>query len=78
MMIKILFFAELQEKMGESQIELEKKQITVADLKAELQEIYQLTGLEQVMTAINEEYALHDDVIKSGDTVAFIPPVSGG
>jgi molybdopterin synthase sulfur carrier subunit len=30
------------------------------------------------MVAVNEEYAEPDDVIKSGDTVALIPPVSGG
>jgi molybdopterin synthase sulfur carrier subunit len=30
------------------------------------------------MTAINEEFALEDDVITKEDVIAFIPPVSGG
>lgn len=76
-MIKILLFAELQEKVGTDQLELEKEQITVTELKKELKNQYQLAELSQVMTAINEEYAKDDDVIESGDTVAFIPPVSG-
>jgi len=34
--------------------------------------------LDQVLTAINEEFAIDEDIVKDGDTVAFIPPVSGG
>jgi len=30
------------------------------------------------MIAVNEEYASSDQVLKEGDTVAIIPPVSGG
>ncbi len=30
------------------------------------------------MFAINEEYAVDEDVVKAGDIVALIPPVSGG
>jgi len=77
-MIKILLFAELQEKAGADQLELEMEQITVTELKDELKSHYQLAELDQVMTAINEEYAMNDDVVLAGDTVAFIPPVSGG
>lgn len=77
-MIKILLFAELQEQVGTDQLELEKKQITVTELKDELKDLYQLSELDQVMAAINEEYAMDDDIITAGDTVAFIPPVSGG
>ncbi|MFD1848496.1 molybdopterin converting factor subunit 1 [Oceanobacillus bengalensis] len=77
-MIKILLFADLQEKVGKPELELKLEQITVEELKSELQKIYPLINLESVMTAVNEEYAMADDAIKSGDTVAFIPPVSGG
>ncbi|WP_370642388.1 MoaD/ThiS family protein [Virgibacillus salidurans] len=72
-MITILLFAQLQEDIGQNRLELELEQTTVTDLKVSLQEKYNLTQLNSVMTAINEEYALNDDVIKSGDTVAFIP-----
>eukprot|EP00130_Batrachochytrium_dendrobatidis_P008315 XP_006683190.1 hypothetical protein BATDEDRAFT_92958 [Batrachochytrium dendrobatidis JAM81] len=77
-MIKILFFAHLQEAVGNDRMQLEMEQTSVEQLKLELQRNYQITGLEQVMTAVNEEYALNDSVINPGDTVAFIPPVSGG
>ena len=77
-MIKILLFAHLQEQAGKSQLEIELDQITVRQLKQHLQSIYKLPQLDQVLTAINEEYAEDVDVVKSGDTVAFIPPVSGG
>lgn len=77
-MIKVLLFANLQESVGKDQLELEIEQTTVEDLKIELQKIYHLPDLDQVMTAVNEEYAKNDHFVKSGDIVAFIPPVSGG
>lgn len=77
-MIKILLFANLQESVGKDQLELEIEQTTVEELKIELQKTFHLPELDQVMTAVNEEYAKNDDFVKSGDIVAFIPPVSGG
>jgi len=77
-MIKVLLFAGLQEEVGKDRLEFDVDSISVEDLKQELQSIYHLTGLESAMTAINEEYALNTDTAAKGDTVAFIPPVSGG
>ncbi|WP_010647578.1 MoaD/ThiS family protein [Oceanobacillus massiliensis] len=89
-MITILLFAQLQEQAGRDKLEVEIERlkadnmkadkietITVADLKHFLQQRYSLV-LEHAMTAINEEYAVNDDSVQAGDTVAFIPPVSGG
>ncbi|MCR1835077.1 molybdopterin converting factor subunit 1 [Oceanobacillus caeni] len=77
-MIHILLFADLQEKVGKDQLELEEESISVKELKKKIKNEYGLLQLDQVMTAINEEYAMESDIVKSGDTVAFIPPVSGG
>lgn len=78
-MITILLFAQLQEDIGLDRLELElEQQITISTLKKNLQTEYHAAKLDHVMTAINEEYALDDDMVKPGDTVAFIPPVSGG
>lgn len=77
-MIKVLLFAYLQESVGKAQLEIGLNQVTVGEVKKYLQSLYNLKQLNQVMTAINEEYAEDMDVVKSGDTISFIPPVSGG
>ena len=42
-------------------------------------EFPELTNYTAVIsTAINEDYARMDVVLKEGDEVAFLPPVSGG
>jgi molybdopterin synthase sulfur carrier subunit len=77
-MNKVLFFAHLRDAAGSESIELEAAGKTVAELKAELAASYNLPRLDTVMTAINEEFAPNDEVIREGDVIAFIPPVSGG
>lgn len=77
-MITILLFAHLQEEAKSAELILEIDNITVQDLKVKLKEEYGLSQLEQVMVAINEDFALSEDMIHAGDTVALIPPVSGG
>lgn len=77
-MIKVLLFAGLQETVGKTNLDISVEKINVQQLKEKLKTDYPELNLHGVMTAINEEYAAEDDVITSGDTVAFIPPVSGG
>ncbi|MEH7106207.1 molybdopterin converting factor subunit 1 [Bacillus sp. JJ1764] len=77
-MNKVLFFAHLRDAIGEDFLQMDAVGKTVAQLKAELMEKYHLSRLETVMTAINEEFASNDEVIREGDEIAFIPPVSGG
>lgn len=77
-MIDVLFFAELQEAVGQEKVTIEADNITVNELITNHLNIYNLENIDKAMAAINEEYAEADTVIKSGDIVAFIPPVSGG
>jgi molybdopterin synthase sulfur carrier subunit len=77
-MIKILLFAQLQEEIGVKDFEIEVRETTVQQLKELLKVKFKFPNLDNVMVAINEEYAMEQDVIHSGDTVALIPPVSGG
>ncbi|MBT2756552.1 molybdopterin converting factor subunit 1 [Mesobacillus foraminis] len=77
-MNKILFFAHLRDEAGEESISLDAEGKTVEELKQMVAEQYQMKRLDSVMTAINEEFAPGDEVIKAGDVIAFIPPVSGG
>lgn len=78
-MIQVLLFAGFREAIGEDYIQWSPAPLTVADLKAGLQKTYKnLPAMDHVMIAINEEYAFDDMKIQAGDTVAIIPPVSGG
>lgn len=77
-MITVLFFAHLQEMAGTDRIILHEDELTVTDLKEKLSTDHGIINLAQIMFAINEEYAVDEDVVKAGDTVALIPPVSGG
>ena len=77
-MIRVLLFANLQEEAGRSELQIEKENITVAELKDIVATEYNLPVSAPIMVAINEEYANEDDMIQSGDVVALIPPVSGG
>lgn len=77
-MINILLFAHLQEQVGESQLTVALSDVTVAQLKEWLEKHYPQLSLQQTMTAVNEEFATDMTIVKSGDTIAFIPPISGG
>ncbi|KAA0566809.1 molybdopterin converting factor subunit 1 [Bacillus sp. CH30_1T] len=77
-MITVLLFAHLQEEAGTARLTLQLDELTISELKIELQNTYHLTRMDHVMIAINEEYATNEDKIQSGDVVALIPPVSGG
>ncbi|ABY45706.1 molybdopterin converting factor subunit 1 [Bacillus mycoides] len=77
-MIRVLLFANLQEEAGTSELQIEKEDITVAELKDIVAKEYNVPVSAPIMVAINEEYANEDDTIHTGDVVALIPPVSGG
>ena len=77
-MINILLFAHLQEMVGESKLTVELSNVTVAHLKEWMEEHYPQLSLQQIMTAVNEEFATDTTIVKSGDTIPFIPPISGG
>lgn len=78
-MIKVLLFAELEEKAGKREIELSDESLTIKEVREKILADYpQLTNITSAMPAVNEEYAEETKLVKSGDVVAFIPPVSGG
>ncbi|KGX92675.1 molybdenum cofactor biosynthesis protein MoaD [Pontibacillus halophilus JSM 076056 = DSM 19796] len=77
-MVNVLLFAQFQEAAGRETVEIEAAGQSVAHVKSVLKENYNLQDLDQAMTSINEEYVDMDTILNDGDTVAFIPPVSGG
>lgn len=78
MLIKILLFAGLQEEIGTDSLNMDCKECTVLEVKNYVLSNFPLVDLQQVITAVNEEFSNEDDKVISGDVVAFLPPVSGG
>ena len=77
-MIKVHYFARLRELTGKAEEMIERDSMTVQELLDWAEKKYQGFGKDMIHVAVNEEYALKEDVIQSGDVCAFIPPVSGG
>ena len=77
--MNILTFGIVKEILGNTSVIGSDSDISVAALKTKLEEQYpRLKQLSSFMIAVNGEYAGEDTIIKPGDEVAIIPPVSGG
>ncbi len=77
--MKILCFGIAKDIIGTSELILDEHQITVAQLKNQLNEKYpKLLEYKSYMIAINQEYANDESLISINDEIALIPPVSGG
>ncbi len=84
-MITIVYFASIRELLGLAQesIELPASIKTVAELSAWLQQERgdkwsKALGSVSTLIAVNQEMVSADQSIKTGDEVAFFPPVTGG
>jgi MoaE-MoaD fusion protein len=78
MKIKLLFFAAHRRASGSSEATLEVPDASsVRDAAALVAERFGLE-LKGSMVAVNDEYADPERILEPGDTLAFIPPVSGG
>lgn len=78
-MINIMLFAGLQEKAGKTQLSIDKDEMTVNEIVAYIKGSEVNLNLTNAMVAVNEEFVSDpEQVVKSGDAVALLPPVSGG
>jgi molybdopterin converting factor subunit 1 len=76
MQVRIRLFAGLRERAGSAELALELPDgASVGDALARLSG---LTDGVPVVLAVNREYADDGDILRAGDEVALIPPVSGG
>jgi len=81
MRVKVLAFASLAQRLGEREMVVELPDgATVADALADVESRH--TALREarvgLSTAVNLAYVRADHVLRDGDELALIPPVSGG
>jgi molybdopterin synthase sulfur carrier subunit len=83
--IQVLYFARLREAFGRDceQLALPETVASVAALTAWLRErgdvwAHELAPGRPVRIAVNQDMADADTPVKTGDEVAFFPPVTGG
>jgi molybdopterin converting factor subunit 1 len=81
MQVKVLYFGVLKDVAGHRSAVMELAEgASVAELLA----LHRSSGKaaasvwDSIAVAVNQEYARADDVLKDGDEVALLPPVSGG
>ena len=81
-MIKVLFFAQTRELVGVDSVTVEADQITAEELRQQLcdQSEQWAHALQsgKLLVAVNQDMVKMDTMLKSGDEVAFFPPVTGG
>jgi molybdopterin converting factor subunit 1 len=81
MRITVKFFASTADLIGSRQIALDLDEgATVGDLREAVGEQYPKLRpfLPTIVCAVNESYESPQTVLREGDDVALIPPVSGG
>ncbi len=82
-MIKIVFFAALREQLDCAELTMDIAEIlTVNDIKQRLgdksEQWQQTFSNTSLLSAVNHDMVPGDHKVKSGDEVAFFPPVTGG
>src|SRR5258708_30631737 len=81
MVITVLLFATLKDRVGANQLKLTVPAgSNLIDLRDALAANYPALAewLPTAVAAINQEFAFGSESIREGDEVAFFPPVSGG
>jgi len=79
--IKVRFFASYREIAGRPEEVFELRDgATLSALISKVRSVYpRLTELtDDLIVSVNKRYAKEDLVLKEGDEVALLPPVSGG
>jgi len=75
--IKVKYFASLRDRMGRAndQVSFDSDDVSVSDLWTKLSD----EALpDSILVAVNMEYTDAGHKLKTGDEVAFFPPVTGG
>lgn len=79
--VRVLFFGAAKDAVGESEISLDLEPNSTAATARELL-LERYANLRRfgrsLLFAVNQEYAQPEVIIKAGDELAVLPPVSGG
>ena len=82
MQLKVLLFATLKDRAGQNHVTVDLPDDTssVARVKDALVERFPALApsMPTAVSAVNQEFAEANQVVRDGDEVAFFPPVSGG
>lgn len=79
MTLVVLYFAGLRDLVGKAEERISvSSNSTVEQVLSEIKKIHPQMRFEGVRCALNEEFVELDQVAGDGDTLALIPPVSGG
>jgi molybdopterin synthase sulfur carrier subunit len=79
MNVKICYFGLLAERRGLSEEAVETTVATPAAVYAELDARHALgLSTRDFRAAVNDEFVAWDHLLKDGDQVALLPPMSGG
>ncbi len=77
--LTILFFGQLKTTWNNSQLQWQTSCDTIECLYAELLQTAADTPFkDSIKVAINDDFAQWQSPISDGDTIAFLPPASGG
>ena len=82
-MIRVIFFAQLRESLGVSELQWPLNQIVtlesvISELQSQSEVWRRALSNQNLLMSINKEFAKPDSKVKPGDEVAFFPPVTGG
>jgi molybdopterin converting factor subunit 1 len=79
MRVQVLYFGVLRERLRGERVRLDIADgAIVADVLNVYRERVPDFAWDSIAVAVNQEYARAEDVLKDGDEVALLPPVSGG
>lgn len=79
MKYRVLYFGLLAERRGVAEEAVTSDASTPAALYAELDSRHALgLAIGNFRAAVNDEFAAWEAILSDGDSVAFLPPMSGG
>jgi molybdopterin synthase catalytic subunit/molybdopterin converting factor small subunit len=77
--VRVLAFGMLKDSLGAEASEIALRDgSTVADLLAEISRAHPAAPLRGIAVSVNAEYAPAGQVLRQGDEIGLLPPVSGG